>query len=321
MLMPGDMGDARIVVFGGAGFLGGRVVAESARRGATVVVADLREPETLPPGAVFVRVDALDIASVTAVVDGADAVFAFAGGLGALGSVADPLADLRSTCEAQLILLDAVEACCPDAAVVLPGSRLEYGAPVRLPVDEGHPLNGTSPYALHKSTCAGYYRLRHQSRGLHTVVLRLSNPYGPRVPGDAARAGFGVLNVFVDKALAGETIPLYGGGEQLRDFVHVNDVVEAALLAASTPEAAGLAINIGSGEPISLAEAAHLIVEQCGMGAVDTAAEWPHDAAAVETGDFYFDIGRARAILGYAPSITFAEGVAGLVASIRKGSL
>jgi len=320
MLTAGDISGARVVVFGGSGFLGGHLASTLFGRGADVVLVDLREPAANPCGMPFVLADATDTDAVSSVVDGADAVFAFAGGLGALGSTANPVADLRSTCEAQLVLLDAVERVCPDAAVVMPGSRLEYGVPHYLPVDEAHPLEGTSPYAIHKSACAEYYRLHHSTSGLHAVSLRLSNPYGPRLPGDAARAGFGVLNWFIDRALADEAILLYGGGQQLRDFVHVDDVVSASILAAATPEAGGLALNIGSGEGVSLAAAAELIVQACGTGSVDSEAEWPEDAAAVETGDFYFNVDQARAVLGYSPGTGLAEGIAGLVDSMRKGS-
>lgn len=319
MLKQGDIIGARAVVFGGSGFLGGHLAAELVRRGVDVVIADLREPAAAV-GARFEQVDALDAGAVARVVDGADAVFAFAGGLGALRSLAEPLADLRSTCEAQLVLLEAVEQRCPSAALVMPGSRLEYGVPHYLPVDETHPHDGTSPYAIHKAACAAYYRMHHEASGLHAVSLRLSNPYGPRLRGDAARAGFGVLNFFIDRALADQPIALFGGGGQLRDFVHVDDVVSASISAACTPEAGGLAINIGSGEGLSLAAAAETIVAACGSGSLDRTAEWPPDAASVETGDFYFDIGRARTILGYAPSVTFEEGIAGLISSIREDS-
>ncbi len=313
MLQPNQLAGARVVVFGGAGFLGGHLLATLAGRGADAVGFDLREPTAPVPDVRYVVGDAREAALVSHTVVGADAVFAFAGGLGAESSIAEPLKDLRSTCEVQLTLLDSVTRHCPDAAVVMPGSRLEYGAPRYLPVDEEHPLSPASPYALHKSACAGYYRLWHAAHGIHTVVLRLSNPYGARRPGEAKQSGFGVLNIFADIALAGGVIRLYGGGGQLRDFVHVSDVVEAAILAASTPEAGGRVFNIGSGEAVSLATAAELVVESCGSGSLDREAQWPATAALVETGDFFFDVGNARLVLGYSPRVDFPHGIAELV--------
>jgi UDP-glucose 4-epimerase len=306
---------SRCVVFGGTGFLGAHIAGALTSAGADVVIFDLREPRG--GSAASVIGDVTDRAAVRRVVEGADHIFAFAGGTGALRSLADPLLDLHTSCEAQLVLLEAMKDVAPAASVVFPGSRLEYGIPDVLPVSEGHPLYGTSPYALHKIACDGYYRIYAESEGLHTVVLRISNPYGSHIPGDPARVGYGVMNAFVDRAIAGETIPLYGGGVQLRDFVFIDDVVRAVLLASTTPEAWGSAINIGSGKGTSLRAVAEAVVAEAGTGTVDVGAPWPTDAAAVETGDFYFDVSLAREVLGWVPKTGLAEGIRRLVEAAR----
>jgi UDP-glucose 4-epimerase len=310
---------ARCVVFGGAGFLGSHVVAALAEGGADVVAFDLREPAVRPDGVSVVLGDMTDAVAVRDALEGAEHVFALAGGSGAVRSLADPLGDLHTSCEAQLVLLEGVREVTPAASVVFPGSRLEYGKTLTLPVSEEHPLTGTSPYAIHKIACDGYYRMYADVHGLHTVVLRISNPYGSHVLGDAARLGYGIVNAFVDRAAAGETIELYGGGEQLRDFVFVDDVVKAMLLASVTEAAWGSALNIGSGEGTSLRAVAEAVVAEAGMGEVDVGAPWPADAAAVETGDFYFDVSLARRALGWAPETTLREGIRRLVEAVAAG--
>lgn len=304
---------SRCVVLGGAGFLGSHIVDELLEHGASVTAFDLREPLRTRDGVSTFLGDMTDPAAVRQVLEGAEHVFAFAGGSGAVRSLADPLMDLHTSCEAQLVLLEAVRQVAPDASVVFPGSRLEYGKVHALPVDEGRSLSGTSPYAIHKIACDNYYRMYADVHGLSTVVLRIANPYGSHVPGDAARLGYGVMNAFVDRAIAGETIPLWGGGAQLRDFVFVDDVVQAALLASSTEAARGRAFNIGSGEGVSLRSVAEAVVAEVGTGAVDAEAPWPQDAAAVETGDFYFDVSLAREVLGWVPHTTLADGIRCLV--------
>jgi UDP-glucose 4-epimerase len=306
---------SRCVVFGGAGFLGSHIVDELVRHGADVTAFDLREPLVARDGVATFLGDMTDASAVRRSLEGAQHVFAFAGGSGAVRSLADPLRDLHTSCEAQLVLLEAVREVAPQASVVFPGSRLEYGKVSELPVGEGSPLSGTSPYAIHKIACDNYYRMYAEVHGLHTVVLRIANPYGSHVPGDAARLGYGVLNAFVDRAIAGETIPLWGGGAQLRDFVFVDDVVRATLLAAATEAGWGHAFNVGSGEGVSLRAVAEAVVAEVGTGAVDADAMWPEDAAAVETGDFYFDVTLARELLGWSPVVSLDEGIRCLVAA------
>jgi nucleoside-diphosphate-sugar epimerase len=313
---------SRCVVFGGTGFLGSHIVSDLLSAGADVLVFDLREPGAVPSGDAAgslsnVIGDVTDRAAVRSVIEGADHIFAFAGGTGAIRSLADPLGDLRTSCEAQLVLLEAMRETASGASVVFPGSRLEYGVARSLPVSEEHRLHGTSPYALHKIACDGYYHIYAEAHGLHTVVLRISNPYGAHTSGDAARIGYGIVNRFVDMAMAGETIPLYGGGGQLRDLVFVDDVVRAVLLASVADKAWGSAVNIGSGVGVSLRGMAEAVVAEVGNGAVDVNAEWPPDAKAVETGDFYFDVSLARELLSWAPRVGIDEGVRRLVEAAR----
>jgi UDP-glucose 4-epimerase len=310
--------DALCVVFGASGFLGSHVVAELIERGARVRCFDRIGPAAPPGDRVELIVgDILDASAVGDAVRGADHIFALAGGTGATPSLADPLAELESGLRAQVVLLEALRRVAPAASVVMPGSRLEYGRPHYLPVDEGHPLDGDSPYAIDRSAAAAYYRLYARQHGLHTVVLRLPNPYGPTVPG--AGAGPSIVNRFVGIALGGGAIQMFGGGTQLRDVVYVHDFVGAALVASVTPAAAGHAINVGSGEGVSLRRVAEVVVAAAGSGSVDMDVPWPADYSAVETGDMYFDISLARELLGWQPETSLADGIARTVVSMREG--
>jgi nucleoside-diphosphate-sugar epimerase len=314
---------SRALVFGGTGFLGSHIVSALQDAGARVTIFDLREPRAgahAHAGADAPRTivgNVTDPEAVRSAIAGADHIFAFAGGSGAVRSLANPIGDLRTSCEAQLVLLEAMREVAPAASVVFPGSRLEYGKARSLPVSEEHRLHGTSPYALHKIACDGYYHIYAEAHGLHTVVLRISNPYGAHTSGDSARIGYGIVNRFVDMAMAGETIPLYGGGGQLRDLIFVDDVVRAVLLASVADGAWGSSVNIGSGEGVSLRDVAEAVVAEVGCGGVDVDAPWPVDAAAVETGDFYFDVSCARELLGWEPRVGLDEGVRRLVAAAR----
>jgi len=288
--------------------LGSNVAAALVRGGADTYVFDVVGcQDSLGKDVTFIKGDALDAEAVGKSLAGARRVFAFAGAGGAPGSLRDPLGDLAVNCKAQLVLLEAVRQVCPDATVVFPGSRLEYGRPVRLPVDESHPLAGSTPYAINKSACAAYYRIYAEVHGLHTVVLRLSNPYGPH-PLQESYKGFGILNHFIDQTLLGRGIQLFGDGSQLRDFVYIDDAVEAIIEASGHPELAGAVINVGAGEGVSLARVAEQVVELAGQGSVES-APWPADLSAIETGDFYFDVTLAKDLLGWRPKTTLRKGL------------
>jgi UDP-glucose 4-epimerase len=303
-----NLAGCRAVVFGGCGFLGSHLVSALIDAGADTVVFDMAPAgDGLAGEAACVLADACDEAAVRRAVEGADRIFAFAGGGGAPSSLQDPLSDLAASCRAQLVLLEAVRKECPQATVVFPGSRLEYGRPIRLPVDESHPLNGDSPYAIHKSACAAYYRAYAKVHGLNTIVLRLSNPYGPHALSKAFR-GFGILNHFVDRVMIGEPILLFGDGSQLRDFIFIDDVVEAVIAASGRPDLAGEVITVGAGEGVPLAHIAAEIIALAGHGTIKQ-VPWPGDFSAVETGDFYFDVTLARMSLGWQPRTSLRRGL------------
>lgn len=113
-----------------------------------------------------------------------------------------------------------------DARVVFASSAAIYGEPVSLPIAETHPTEPESPYGLEKLTADRYLRLYHELYGLETVPLRYFNVYGPRqTGGDYA----GVIPAFLKQARAGGSLPVHGDGTQTRDFVHVEDIVQANL--------------------------------------------------------------------------------------------
>lgn len=309
-----DLTGAKAVVFGGCGFLGLRIAERLACAGAETVIFDAAPcADLVPTGASYQQGDALDGSAVSRALKGAQRVFAFAGAGGAPASLADPVGDFTATCQAQLVLLEAVRSTCPEATVVFPGSRLEYGRPQGLPVDETHPVAGESPYAIHKSACAAYYRVYAHIHGLRTIILRFSNPYGPHRPHEGYK-GFGILNHFVDLAVLGRPIRLYGDGSQMRDFVYVDDVVDAALAASGRPDLAGETMNVGAGQGVSLRQTAEQISDIAGGVSIEY-VPWPDDLLRLETGDFYFDIRRAAELLGWRPRTTLREGLEATLAA------
>ncbi|MCM2265381.1 MAG: GDP-mannose 4,6-dehydratase, partial [Desulfuromonadales bacterium] len=194
----------------------------------------------------------------------------------------------------------------PRAALVFPSSRLVYGKPLRLPVDEQHPLAPESFYAAHKVAVEHYLQIYARLHGLRSAILRISNPYGP-LQGRDARI-YGVVNKFVQAAVRDEAISLFGDGAQRRDYLHIDDLVEALLAAGLRAAAPTLLVNIGGEEHVSLQELAARIITQADAGRIEH-VPWPDDYRQVETGDYLTDLSLAAEQLGWWPRIALDDGL------------
>jgi UDP-glucose 4-epimerase len=302
----------RALVLGGSGFIGGTLARRLVTLGAHVTLtatgpATAHWAADLAGRAQVEIADLRDRARLKALVPGQGFIFNFAGLSGAVRSNARPVTDLEVNGRGVLNLLEACREHNPSARIIFPGSRLQYGSPAYLPVDEAHPMRPTSVYGAHKLLGEVYHHLYHHNHGLRTTVLRLSNPYGYSRP-PAERAGYNVVSRFIHAALADEVLRVFGDGQQQRDYIHVDDVVEAVLRTALTEAMVGQAYNVGAGRPVPLIEMARLIVSTVGRGRLEQ-TPWPEQYKLVETGDFYFSIARLTQALNWGPRIELAEGV------------
>jgi UDP-glucose 4-epimerase len=178
-------------------------------------------------------------------------------------------------------------------------------------VDESAPIAPIDVNGINKHAGESYHFLYAHVYGLRVSSLRLTNTYGPRHTMKTARQG--VFAWFVRQALDGEEIKLFGGGEQLRDFNHVSDVVAALVLAMISPAADGEFFNLGSKEPKSLLYIANTIVEKAGTGSVKGIPYPPH-LKAIEIGDYIGNYAKIKRVLGWEPAVPLEQGIAQTVA-------
>lgn len=287
-----------VLVTGGAGFIG-KHLATALTESSDVTVLDSGFPpqNSLPDDLRKVEADIRDADTVSAAVANADVVFHHAGLVSVDASINDPKQSHTINSTGTLNVLEAARH--HDARVIIASSAAIYGHPEETPISESHPLQPTSPYGLDKLTADHYARLYNDLYGLETVALRYFNVYGPdRSGGEYA----GVIEIFLDQARSGGPITVNGDGKQTRDFVHVDDVVQANLLAAET-DAVGEAFNVGTGESISILELATLI-----RASVDDSVEIVHsDRREGDIRHSCADITRVREQLGYEPTITIED--------------
>jgi UDP-glucose 4-epimerase len=316
--------DRAVLVIGGLGFIGGRLVGTLAARGARVTVVtpsrDRHREAALDHEARGVRIvdgDVRDGVAMESAVRGQHVVFNLAGQSGAVRSMEQPWDDLDVNGRGMLTLAEALRRENREARVVFTGSRLEYGRVGPDPVAETHAVDPLCVHAIHKLMAEQYLRLYHRLYGIPYVVARVTNPYGPGQP--RSRTDYGVVNRLIHLALAGETLPIYGDGRQRRDYIYIDDVVEA-LLALGSPEGASPAAsgiyNVGTGIGTSIADMATAITRAAGGGRLGL-VPWPPLAEQIETGDFVADITRIRAELGWRPAVGLEEGLRRTVAFYR----
>jgi nucleoside-diphosphate-sugar epimerase len=302
-----------VLVVGGFGYLGLHLADALLTAGAdvTVVTPDRTRHEAAASaverrGARIVSADVRDAAAMGRAVRGQSIVFNLSGRSGAARSVAEPAEDLDVNCGGALALLEAMRAHAPEAKIVAAGSRLVYGSASALPVPEDQALAPICPHGAHKALVERYFTLYRELHGIRATMLRITNPYGPGQP--SGRRAYGVINFLIQQAMANGPLPIFGDGRQRRDYVFVDDTIDALLLAGAHPASDGRTYNVGSGVGIAFVDAARTIIDVVGAGHIEF-CEWPPVDRAVETGDFVADIRRIKEELGWTPKTAFVDGL------------
>lgn len=295
----------RILVTGGAGFIGSHVADAYVALGHEVAVVDDLSSgarENINPAAAFHHLDILDPRLEEAfAAHRPQVVNHHAAQIDVRKATADPARDIAVNLLGTVRLLERCVAHRVERVVFASTGGAIYGEPEYLPADENHPIKPLSPYGLDKFAAEHYLRIFHQQGGPSRAVLRYANVYGPRQDphGEA-----GVVAIFADAMLRGETPTIFGSGEQTRDFVYVGDVVRANVLAleADLPGP----VNIGAGKPTSVNEIYRSLAQVIGFSRpAHHAPERPG-----EVRDIHLDCGLARRCLGWSAQVTLEEGLA-----------
>jgi UDP-glucose 4-epimerase len=314
-----------VVITGGLGFIGSNLAhALAGLDDVRLVVLDSLVPDLgghpfnldgiAGPVAVH-RVAIGDTEAVTPLLSGADLIFNLAGSVSHIDSMKQPLLDLELNASDHLAFLEACRRACPGARIVFSSTRQVYGRPDYLPVDEEHPARPVDVNGVHKLAAEQYHQIYHHVHGLPSVILRLTNTFGPRQLVRHARQGF--IGWFVRQAIDGEEIKIYGDGTQVRDMNYVDDVVEALLRAGAAEEACGRILNLGGPQPALLIDIARSLVRVAGSGSVSL-IPWPPEKRAIDIGDCYCDYRRAMQVLGWRPRTDLATGLRGMVEFYRR---
>jgi UDP-glucose 4-epimerase len=303
-----------ILITGGLGFIGSNLAARLVDYGANVTLIDSLIPEY--GGNLYnireiqdqVKInisDVRDVHGMQYLIKGQDYLFNLAGQTSHMDSMHNPQADLEINCRAQLSILEICRQYNPDVKIVFASTRQIYGKPEYLPVDERHPIRPVDVNGINKMAGEWYHILYNNVYNIRSCALRLTNTFGPRMRIKDTRQTF--LGIWIRKIIEGEPIEVWGG-QQLRDFNYVNDVVEAMLTAAVSDQANGKIYNLGDDRTISLLNLAQKLVLINGAGEY-IVREFPEDRKRIDIGDYYGDYNLIKEELGWEPRISLERGL------------
>lgn len=306
-----DLRNSRILITGGAGFIGSHI-ADALVADNDVVILDnfsTGSKENVPGGAEVIEGDVRDTELLATLMEDVDLVFHEAAIVSVDQSIDEPMTTYDVTAQATVQLLELARQ--ESVRVVLASSAAIYGHPTTVPISESESTEPSSPYGLAKLTGDQYAQLYADLYDVEAIPLRYFNVYGPR---QTASDYSGVISIFFQQAQDGGPLTVHGDGSQTRDFVHVDDVVQANLRAAvhGTP---GTPYNIGTGQRLSIQELAETIREVVG-----SAEEIEITHVEGRDGDIKESqaaIDRARAELEFEPTVSLEKGLRDLASGSR----
>lgn len=308
------MGYNRVLVTGGAGFIGSHLADRLIRDGLEVTVLDNLSTGRLENLTGCLEHDGLDIVEgdirdhdlLKRVLREVDAVFHLAAVVSVPYSVEWPQETFAVNLVGTSRLLEACTQCSVER-VIYTSTCAVYGEPRYLPIDEGHPTQPLSPYAQSKLEAEALCLAFHRSQRLKITVLRLFNVYGPR---QGSGPYSGVITRFIKRLSNGKAPIIFGDGSQTRDFVHVKDVVQAFTQALHRAEAIGRIFNVATGTPTALSHLAQVMIQMFKAGDIHPEYNDPRQGDIKHS---YADIQAVQQCLDFHPNTPLEEGLSTLI--------
>lgn len=304
-----------VLITGGLGFLGSNLALELQKKKANVTVIDNLAP--LYGGNIFnlspannkintIINDMRNMEVMEPLIKKADIIFHLGAQVSYIDSLNIPYDDLDLNAKATLNILECCRKHNPTCKIIFSSSRMVYGkvdAPI---VKENSPTNPLSLYGIHKLTSEKYLLMYFKDFGIPITILRIANPYGPRQ--QIKHSKYSLVGWFIRQAMEDKEIKIFGEGNQLRDYIFVDDIILAMIKCAETDGANGKILNLGSGCSYKFSEMVNEVVSCVKKGKI-TYVPWPKDYENIETGDVSLDLSDLFTITGWKPTNSLSEGI------------
>ena len=305
----------KALITGGLGFIGSNLAHRLVAEGAEVTIYDAcldpygwnwENVEGIRDNIEIVVADIRDEAKLKEHVAGKDIVFHLAAQVGREVSMADPELDTDINCNGTIKLCKIMAELESKAKIIYAGSRGQIGEPIYLPVDESHPTQPTDVYGINKLAAEKYLLLYGHIYGFPVTSLRLNNVYGPRC--QMEHGYYGILNWFIQNAMTGKDITVYGDGQQTRDYVYIDDVVDGFVRASISKSTNNDIFFIGSGVESLFIDMVKEVVRSVGRGKY-VHIPFPPERESIDIRKFVVTFEKFNKATGWSPQTGLRDGV------------
>jgi UDP-glucose 4-epimerase len=287
----------KILITGGSGLIGSNLITRLHNVGCSLSIFHRNKNIYDIDNHTFIG-DIRDITSVRDVCKNKfDIIFHCAGLSDQMLCQKNPLESFNTNVVGTINLLESVRLYSPNTRIVLLGSRSEYGFSQYLPVDELHPLNPINTYGKHKLMASQIGMIYYKTFNIPVTIIRISNVYGKH-----PIAGFRQVNTisyFISRAKHNMNLPIFGKGNQLRDYIYIEDVIDAILIVGKSNKTIGQIFNVGYGQSIRFIDMANIIASHASNKIIHI--PWPNNYKEIESGDYYTNIHKINHLLSWKP--------------------
>jgi len=306
----------RILITGGLGFIGSNLATRLSKQAHHITILDNLNP--LYGGNKFnlhdanldnidlIIGDARDKELILRLVKDIDVVFHFAAQVSYIDSLNIPFEDVEVNSVSTLILLESIKKLNQKTKIIFSSSRLVYGRILQTPVAENHITAPLSLYGIHKMVSEKYLEIYQRNYGIPYVIIRITNPFG--IKQQMKHNKYSIVGWFMRMAMEDKVIKIFGSGEQKRDYIYIESLIDAFNKVMLNNECENKIYNVGAGYSIKFKEMVNHIVAIVGKGKVEH-IEWPTNYESIETGNFEVSLQKLHEDTGWINSCTFEEGI------------